>query len=103
MSPGISCDGAMMKRFDDYGAVLAAVRKERRLLIEAEQSYFPCTHPIVGSLMVRNWGLPATVGLAIRFVLLDDIGRASVKEIGIRELERQVVEFPEILRQELRP
>lgn len=39
----------------------------------------------------------------IRFVLLDDIGRASVKEIGIRELERQVVEFPEILRQELRP
>ena len=57
----------MMKRFDDYGAVLAAVRKERRLLIEAEQSYFPCTHPIVGSLMVRNWGLPATVGLAIRF------------------------------------
>lgn len=55
----------MMKRFDDYGAVLTAVRKERRLLIEAEQSYFPCTHPIIGSLMVRNWGLPATVGLAI--------------------------------------
>ncbi len=43
------------------------MRKERRLLIEAEQTYFPCTHPIVGSLMVRNWGLPATVGLAIRF------------------------------------
>jgi len=39
----------------------------------------------------------------IRFVLLDDIGRASVKEIELRELERQVVEFPEILRQELRP
>lgn len=57
----------MMKRFDDYGAVFTAVRGEGRLLIEAEQNYFPCTHPIVGSLMVRNWGLPATVGLAIRF------------------------------------
>jgi 3-dehydroquinate synthase len=39
----------------------------------------------------------------IHFVLLDDIGRASVKEIELRELERQVVEFPEILGQELRP
>ena len=57
----------MMKRFDDYGAVLAQVRNEGRLLIEAEQNYFPCTHPIVGSLMVRNWGLPPTVGLAIRY------------------------------------
>jgi 3-dehydroquinate synthase len=39
----------------------------------------------------------------IRFVVLDDIGQASVKEIEIRELERQVGEFPEILRQETRP
>lgn len=38
----------------------------------------------------------------IRFVLLDDIGQASVKEIGIRELGRQLVEFPEVLRQESR-
>lgn len=35
----------------------------------------------------------------IRFVLLDDIGQASVEEIGIRELGRQLVEFPEVLRQ----
>jgi len=39
----------------------------------------------------------------IRFVLLDDIGRASVEAIEIRELERLVVEFPEILGQESRP
>ena len=34
----------------------------------------------------------------IRFVLLDDIGRASVEAIEIRELERLVAEFPEVLR-----
>jgi 3-dehydroquinate synthase len=36
----------------------------------------------------------------IHFVLLDDIGRASVEEFEIRELERQVADFPEILRQQ---
>jgi 3-dehydroquinate synthase len=36
----------------------------------------------------------------IHFVLLDDIGRAAVEEVEICELERQAVEFPEILRQE---
>jgi len=39
----------------------------------------------------------------IRFVLLDDIGRASVEPIENRELERLVVEFPQILGQESRP
>jgi 3-dehydroquinate synthase len=36
----------------------------------------------------------------IHFILLDDIGRASVEEIEIRELERQVAGFPDILRQQ---
>ena len=57
----------MMKRFGDYGAVLEAAKAEGRLLVDAEMAFFPCTHPIVGSLMVRNWGLPSTLGLAIRF------------------------------------
>jgi 3-dehydroquinate synthase len=35
----------------------------------------------------------------IHFVMLNDIGRASVKEIEIRELERQAAAFPEILKQ----
>jgi 3-dehydroquinate synthase len=39
----------------------------------------------------------------IRFVLLDDIGRATVEEIEIRELERLASEFPEILRQRSYP
>jgi 3-dehydroquinate synthase len=39
----------------------------------------------------------------IGFVLLDDIGQASLKAIEIRELERQAGEFPEILRQEALP
>jgi 3-dehydroquinate synthase len=39
----------------------------------------------------------------IHFVLLDDIGHASVEEVDIRELERQALEFPEILRQGSHP
>jgi len=32
-----------------------------------EEEYFPCTHPIISSLLVRNWGLPPILGQAIRF------------------------------------
>jgi 3-dehydroquinate synthase len=39
----------------------------------------------------------------IHFVLLDDIGRAAVEEVDIRELERQALEFPEIFGQETHP
>ena len=37
------------------------------MLNDAEADYFPCTHPIVGSLLTRNWGLPSLLGQAIRF------------------------------------
>jgi HD-like signal output (HDOD) protein len=57
----------MMKRFTTYGAMLDKCRAEGRLLVEAEAELFPCTHPIVGSLLVRNWGLPPMLGKAIRF------------------------------------
>jgi len=57
----------MMKRFPNYGEVLETCRTEGRMLVEAEDDYFPCTHPIIGSLLVRNWGLPPIVGQAIRF------------------------------------
>lgn len=57
----------MMKRFPDYQRTLAAAKASGRLLADAEAENFPCTHPIVGSLMVRNWGLPSVLGQAIRF------------------------------------
>ena len=57
----------MMKRFADYGEVMEAARASGELLVPAEAQHFHCTHPVVGSLMVRNWGLPPTLGLAIRF------------------------------------
>lgn len=57
----------MMKRFPEYGKVMDKTMAEGRFLVDAEREYFPCTHPIVGSLLVRNWGLPAILGLAIRF------------------------------------
>ena len=57
----------MMKRFPDYGKALDLAKTEGVMLVEAERSYFPCTHPVVGSLLVRNWGLPPILGQAIRF------------------------------------
>ncbi|WP_298394959.1 HDOD domain-containing protein [uncultured Azonexus sp.] len=57
----------MMKRFPNYGEVLEKCEREGMLLEQAEAQFFPCTHPIVGSLLVRNWGLPPILGQAIRF------------------------------------
>lgn len=56
----------MLKRFPNYPQLIAeaAARGEGR--IQAERQ-LPCTHPIIGSLLVRNWGLPSDIALAIRF------------------------------------
>lgn len=57
----------MMRRFPNYGEVLEKCRSEGLMLVQAEGDLFPCTHPIIGSLLVRNWGLPPILGQAIRF------------------------------------
>lgn len=57
----------MKKRFANYDQVLEKCQSEGKLIVEAEGEFFPCTHPIVGSLLVRNWGLPPILGQAIRF------------------------------------
>jgi HD-like signal output (HDOD) protein len=57
----------MMRRFPDYGELLEKCRREGLMLNDAEEQYFPSTHPIIGSLLVRNWGLPPLLGQAIRF------------------------------------
>lgn len=57
----------MMRRFPDYPRVVDDAYAAGRMIIDAEEQYFPCTHPIIGSLLVRNWGLSALVGQAIRF------------------------------------
>jgi len=63
----------MMKRFPTYTEVLDKCLAEGRMLVVAEGASFPCTHPIVGALLVRNWGLPSTLGLAIRFHHDEDV------------------------------
>ena len=57
----------MLRRFPNYGELLEKCRADGSMLIAAEEQFFPCTHPIIGSLLVRNWGLPPIVGQAIRF------------------------------------
>ncbi|MBK8018066.1 MAG: HDOD domain-containing protein [Betaproteobacteria bacterium] len=56
----------MLRRFPEYERVLEGCQASGKLLIGAEDSYFPCTHPVIGSLLVRNWGLPANLIQAIR-------------------------------------
>ncbi len=57
----------IMKRFPEYSAMMKACHENGQMLADAEAKQFPCTHPVVGSLLVRNWGLPKMVGQAIRF------------------------------------
>ncbi|BCB27580.1 HDOD domain-containing protein [Sulfurimicrobium lacus] len=63
----------MMRRFPNYAEVVDASRQRGLLLIDAEAEFFPCTHPIIGSLLVRNWGLPSVLGMAIRFHHEEDL------------------------------
>ena len=57
----------MMRRFPYYAEMVDKARSEGRLLADIENQFFPCSHPIIGSLVVRNWGLPPILGQAIRF------------------------------------
>ncbi len=71
----------MMKRFPNYGKVIEDALSSGKSLVEAEGEYFPCTHPIVGSLLVRNWGLPSILGQAIRFHHEPDVYEISDKSL----------------------
>ncbi|WP_028448878.1 HDOD domain-containing protein [Chitinibacter tainanensis] len=57
----------MAQRYSEYPQVLINCREVKQLQIDAETDYFPCTHPVVGALLIRNWGLPALIGKAIRY------------------------------------
>jgi HD-like signal output (HDOD) protein len=57
----------MAKRFPDYLDLIRKSVENGQMLIEAETGRFPCTHPIVASLLIKSWGLPSILGLAIRF------------------------------------
>ena len=56
----------MVRRYPEYRGILEECSREGQMLAEREEAYFPCTHAVVGSLIVRNWGLPSLVGKAIR-------------------------------------
>jgi HD-like signal output (HDOD) protein len=56
----------MLRRYPEYEKVLALCRATGDLLVDAETDFFPCTHPVIGSLLVRNWGLPAPLINGIR-------------------------------------
>lgn len=56
----------MVRRYPEYQGLIEQCVREERNLAELEDEYYPCTHAVVGSLIVRNWGLPALVGKAVR-------------------------------------
>lgn len=57
----------MAKRFPDYEEVVSMSKSSGKMLHETEATYYPCTHPVIGYLMTKSWGLPAIIGQAIRF------------------------------------
>lgn len=57
----------LRKRFDNYADVINMGMLSNRLLIDTEETHFPCTHSTVGSLLARNWGLPGLIGQSILF------------------------------------
>jgi HD-like signal output (HDOD) protein len=57
----------MMLRFSDYPAAIIEKAKQNNIsLTEQENISYNCTHPVVGSIIVRTWGLPLEISLAIR-------------------------------------
>jgi HD-like signal output (HDOD) protein len=56
----------MVRRFPNYLEIIESCRTSGRLLVEAEDELLPCSHPVVGALLVRNWGLPPMVSQAVR-------------------------------------
>lgn len=57
----------MAKRFTNYISEVLDIPGDGPLLIEAEDYLFPSTHPIIGMLLVRSWGLQPLLGKAICF------------------------------------
>ncbi|MCK6391174.1 MAG: HDOD domain-containing protein [Azonexus sp.] len=56
----------MLQRFPDYSELLAQCQQQSALLYHEECRRYPCTHPVVGGLLVKNWGLPKALVQAIR-------------------------------------
>lgn len=69
----------MMRRYPEYEERTRLCAEAGGRLVDMEDRYFPCTHPIIGSLMVRSWGLPPLVGQAIRFHHEPDVYELSDK------------------------
>ncbi len=56
----------MMRRFKDYRALMDQAARDGLILAQEENRRYHCTHAVVGGLLARNWGLPATIANAIR-------------------------------------
>jgi HD-like signal output (HDOD) protein len=57
----------LMRRFPDYAGIGKQVKAEGKTLPEVEDARYQCTHPIVGAMLARSWGLPKSLASAICF------------------------------------
>ncbi|MEI7969700.1 MAG: HDOD domain-containing protein [Betaproteobacteria bacterium] len=57
----------MATRFPAYDEAVRGGRDSGKLLVLTEAEYFPCTHPVIGWLTIRSWGLPDDLGTAVRY------------------------------------
>lgn len=76
----------MMRRFPSYGSVIATALAGGQGLIKAESDNFNCTHPVVGAMLVHNWGLPPAIRQAVRNhhePAVYDLPHTEISSIGL--------------------
>jgi len=66
----------LMQRFPDYKDTLALANRSPRPVWELESEHHGTDHVVIGTMLARNWQLPASIIQAIRhhhqFEILDD-------------------------------
>ncbi len=92
----------LCKRYNNYIDVMNMAMRDNMPLIDAENKFFPCTHAIAGSLLVRNWGLPTIIGQSIRFHHEKDVYHlpetslpgSAVSLIAVTQLAERLLAHP---------
>lgn len=55
----------LIQRFPDYKQVLASANQSGQRTVSAEDKHYGTSHAVVGSMLAKNWQLPASVAQAI--------------------------------------
>jgi len=86
----------MAARFPNYDEAVRNGQDAGRLLVLTEADFFPCTHPVIGWLTIRSWGLPEDLATAVRYhhdpdvydmpeTLVSDLAKSLMATVHVAE------------------